>query len=133
MSAIINSIIARKAGIPSIHVEALPSNGTTGHASDQPGLRGHSIGHHYPYGVVGYGKRWMVCKHGRPVTLQARHHPAGWVPACYPTIELASRIVAKLGSGNVASKVGANIGSHSWAEVEAFFTAYPAFATGHSR
>lgn len=70
MSAIINSIIARKAGLPSHHYERTASQTTKGHRHDQPGLRGHSVGDTYPYGVTGYGKRWAVTKHGAPLLIQ---------------------------------------------------------------
>lgn len=66
MSAIINSIIARQTGQASVQVEARTTL-TAGHRVDEPGLRGHSVGDNFPYGVTGYGDRWAVTKHGAPL------------------------------------------------------------------
>lgn len=62
MSAIINSIIARKQGKPSHHIEATGYGDTKGHAEAAPGLRAHSIDTAtYPWRVVGHpGGAWSV-------------------------------------------------------------------------
>jgi hypothetical protein len=70
MSAIINSIIARKNGQPSVHVETgAREGGTTGHqAAEGSGLRGHSCGDTFPFGYVTLGDgTHVLTRHGAPI------------------------------------------------------------------
>lgn len=83
MSAIINSIIRRQQHKASVHVEQCASI-TAGHRADEPGLRGHSVGDTFPYGVTGYGDRWAVTKHGAPLIAKVAHHSSPTKPAIYP-------------------------------------------------
>lgn len=63
--SIINSILQRKAGLPSSHVELQHQALTKGHAACEGGLRGHSVGSTYPYRVVGKGDgTWEVHRNG---------------------------------------------------------------------
>jgi len=35
---------------------------TIGHSASHGGLRGHSVGEHYPFRIVGLGDYWAVCE-----------------------------------------------------------------------
>ena len=124
MSAIINSIVARKAGHPSVHVEHGASATTRGHSDAQPGLRGHSVGDTFPISVTGYGRRWIVTEHGRP--LAVREPTLGWCPLVFRECKLAHRI-AKHCADNVT-----NTWPITWEEVGAFFEANPAFRSSEN-
>lgn len=83
MSAIINSIIARQNHRISRQIESRTTL-TAGHRHDEPGLRGHSVGDSFPYGVTGYGDKWAVTKHGAPLIAKVAHHSSPTKPAIYP-------------------------------------------------
>lgn len=60
--SIVNSIIQRKAGLPSVQAELKSKPLTIGHMEESGGLRGHSVDHAtYPWRVVGHpGGAWSV-------------------------------------------------------------------------
>jgi len=60
--SIVDSIIQRKAGLPSVQVELGHTMPTSGHMESHGGLRGHSVdGSIYPFRVVGHpGGVWSV-------------------------------------------------------------------------
>lgn len=112
MSAIINSIIARKAGQGSSHVEAASVGGTSGHAEGAGGLRGHSVGDSYPWRVIGHpGGAWSVVGADNAVRERIGFsnllRDPRWAPdelddlACEEAHDLARRLKIDFPSGRV--------------------------------
>lgn len=88
--SVVDSLIQRKAGLPSAQRELNNQALTAGHSASQGGLRGHSLGPTYPYRVVGKGDgTWEV---------HANHTPQRMVGmTCTEAHEFAQRLADKGG------------------------------------